>query len=425
MPYCDYITKKNVICNKKIKNGYRCAVHKEKNEIIKRTNIIDLPEQILLNIIDKNIENIKTETNRLKVYDIIKSTIYLLSSCKTLYNLYDLSYWDKIWNYYTILNEVQIKDNNIGSKLKTILHIERGCQNCKIPKIRKIYEGLNVRYCEKCLNTETIRDYILKDDFNIDIRNYNLPYHTKYYYNPSIRWGNNYFEYNLYLKRDIEEKVLFMKIDDYIKNKNYVLVEELNLNYDLVNKNEFIECIWNEKCILKKDTIKNKYNEIYKKNKIDNLNKYIIENNTTSLSLENIKETEIYKNLHYNIRILNYKKYIDFDKINNEYNEKLFIQNFKKFYEKYISCPNFYQYNINVLKDIFHKKILTKNEDILKEMTLLYKCNLCENIYDDRNKLNSHRIRHTDIKCEICNKILKSCKGLVDHTKSKHGISLK
>lgn len=388
-------------------------------------SIIDLPNHIIFDILNINIENIKIEKNKSKILDIIKSYSLLLT-CKTFYNLDDKCYWDKVYEYLYVSNN--IKNENLLDKNKIILYVLDKCYFCKSDKDKtNVYENLNIRSCDKCLKENTFRSYVLQNEFNL--YNLNIPFHniTRDYYSKYYKRKET-CSYDLYLIKDVEEKIFCMSTDDYIKKINIELLETLNLNYTFVDKNIFIEFIKNKNILIKKNIILDDFRKIRKENRQKNIDNYIIKNNKNKLSIECIRKTESYIKLIDNLKIKNYEKYINFDSINEEYNtymENEFIENFKKFYIKVISNADFLKCDLNILKSIYKQNILKNNEDILEKIVKIYRCEKCEKIFDDKDMLYYHSFKHivpkdNKFKCIFCDKYSKSILGIINHTNAKH-----
>lgn len=386
-------------------------------------SIINLPNHIIFDILNINIENIKIEKNKSKILDIVKQYSLLLT-CKTLYNLDDKHYWNKIWEYFCISNN--IKNENLLDKNKIILHILDKCYFCKSNNT-KIYDNLNIRSCDICLKKNTFRSYILKDEFNL--YNLNIPFHniTREYYSKYYRKRQT-CSYDLYLIKDVEEKIFCMSTLDYIKKINIELLETLNLNYTFIDKDIFIKFIKNKDILLKKNIILEEFKKHRKEIRQKNIDNYIIKNNKNKLSIDCIQKTETYINLINNLKIKNYEKYINFDSINEEYSiyiENKFIEDFKNFYIENITKPDFTNCNLDILKNIYKQNIIKNNEDILKEVIKIYKCEKCEKIFDDHNILYYHNFEHiikedNKFKCIYCDKYCKSIDGIISHSKAKH-----
>lgn len=434
MSYCDYINRKKVLCNKKIKNGNRCSVHKNRkqnNIHEEQTNIIDLPNNILNEIIMININNIKTIKSDKKIEENLRSIINLYSSCKTLYKLYtERDIWEIIWNNLYFINkfhEINISDN----KLKVLLYVLKGCQKCNAPKIRKVYGGINKRVCEYCFEELTISDYYLKKYYNI----INIPDFLKYYEQTRTyktgRYSYDEYTNKYYLRTDIEDYVFQCKFNEYKQNKINELFNGLYFDYKLFTKENFMEQLLSfDYIFMNQKEIIDYYKSYYYRQKITITDKYIQDViNNMDLTLYDVKQTDEYKNYFHKDT-----HYIDFDLILKDKYKKLFISKFVNIYKSKIKLYD-YSYEKN-LEQLYYNKVLAKDNNnvlwvnknnfinILKTEFDIYSCDNCNLRFQDINYLNNHNCKYIDKKfiCDICNKCLKSENGVNHHKRDVHNI---
>jgi hypothetical protein len=86
------------------------------------------------------------------------------------------------------------------------LFLQRGCQACGAPRIKKVHWPFPVRMCTQCFKNMTINDYHLKDDYNITKRELSgLDFLSKVEY---VRaYAEKDVEGRIYVKKDVERHI--------------------------------------------------------------------------------------------------------------------------------------------------------------------------------------------------------------------------
>ena len=185
-------------------------------------NILDLPPDLLR----LTLENIARETMRVNISKpktAIKTLVAIESTSKKLHTLINDGIWKLAWTIYAEKYKCEPVDTN-NPKACLLLYTMTGCQFCKIPRIRKVYEQFQVRCCTECLYKHTISDYkldslyLIKKEMVQDL--------------PSISkdmWSKYAGEYTLtfYWISQIEKK-LGCTLDEYSSNERK-RVEKENL----------------------------------------------------------------------------------------------------------------------------------------------------------------------------------------------------
>jgi hypothetical protein len=208
--FCQYVFKRGKNCGNKCEskpksNEELCSKHLKNKEqtIIEQngTRITDIPNDCLL-ILISSIAKHTVRANIKSPNNAAKALVNLAMSNKTFYNLIDDNIWNIAWNTYKELHDTNNGNNTMQSKDKILLYALTGCQFCKAPRIRKVYEEFGVRCCKECLYERTISDYRLKTDFGINLNQLsNLPFTTADLYS---RYNGSY-SLDFYWIEDVEK----------------------------------------------------------------------------------------------------------------------------------------------------------------------------------------------------------------------------
>ena len=173
-------------------------------------------------------------------------------------------------------------------------------------------------------------------------------------YNKSIPPISNLIDLNDFKIKSFKRSIDKLTINDVIKNKNNLInnddkeLDNININDKEINKNDNIN--ENDKEINKNDNINENDKEI---NKNDNINENEFDKNNINELNENDKN-EIKNIYKHEDELLNYYKYIDFNKNNDFWNVLYFIS-----IESYISKK--FEFNVvNNLESIILKYYMVK-----------------------------------------------------------------
>ena len=147
-----------------------------------------------------------TRCNVKSVDSSLKQLAMLSMTCKTLWSIINESdaIWNQCWDIYVdafpkYKAECYLK---VPVKQRLLLCVFTGCQYCKRPRIRKIYEEFGVRCCTDCFERHTVRCYILTNNYGVNIKPL-FALRSRSYWTYNHSWGQNLIKY--YWKDDVEQ----------------------------------------------------------------------------------------------------------------------------------------------------------------------------------------------------------------------------
>lgn len=425
MDTCTYVFKKGVKkdtpCGKKC-DGLYCKVHSLCEVNKNQFPITDLPQDCLRDIIQlvaKHVmrSNMNAPNNAVK-------TLMSLSCCnKQFYEMIDNSIWDEAWKAYCTKTKTKIKVNtHLSSKDKLMLYTFTGCQFCKTPRIRKIYEEFQIRCCKECLYARTISSYQLKKEYDIDENKLkNLPYISKDMYTYRVGYYTLYF----YQIQDVERKLgkTLQQIAQEKKRKkiksnieeveNYLKTLPFDYNYLCQHTNFDKDNLKEPECVQACVYITRAKN-IYVKAKIDEW----LETKDTIEYTDVLKKSFTLKKLYSSS--INTK----FDLLDKHWpaiiKDCKIIRFEQNFFVK-ATENNFTTYQITKVKNtIKYKDILNIalwNDEVWNQLQEL----LNKTTNNNSAQYTANQIKH--IKCSICkNERLFSQQGLEQHCRDKHNM---
>lgn len=311
---CVYVFKKGKhkgeVCGKEI-----CGLHNKSLPMTDHNSVRsldELPPDVLKIVVDNIVSSVH-KANVASSYDNIKGIIRLLSTSVYMHSFITDDLWIKIWHSFEV-NTKTICDlgRKCTPKERVLLFAYTGCQFCKRPRIRKVYEQFAVRCCTDCLHERTISDYRLRTLYLVEMSELaNLPYTTHDMYNHHI----GTYTLRFYWKDDVE-RLLGLELDAYLRIKEEqirVKREEENAQSRAKNqenlKRGLIDCAFDMEFVLKYTTFKRdnetcpqgvsvksiiqKAEECWDMKTIDNhIKKY-----KRDLSMMDIRATKVYKSI--------------------------------------------------------------------------------------------------------------------------------
>ena len=366
--------------------SYKDFYLKDNNTTKNSEKNILINEEILKNQ-NKNLKNqIIVLQNRLKIYEIdcveknikITEDIKNLSNSEKKFQIIIKKYNDENVFLKEQLNIMEKNVENLKIEIKNILKSNLNENNNnklnieekyvkEIKKLKIQNENLfnNIKYYNEKLKKNQMN---LNNTIQSDINNFSIFINNEIYL--IIQWVDTYLSENY--DKNFEVPSLFDSLEP--KNKNYNLIQFNSLKQCLENSRKKINSILNksEKDLFDKDNIL-KETEL----KMDNLNKEIInlKQNIFNLNLENedlkkiIEElnnkkeenNKIINDLKNSIKI-NKKMNNDFLKenyniINDEINEIKKDFNLKAYHDKFLNCGKNYDENIDNINDLLNNNI--------------------------------------------------------------------
>lgn len=204
-------------------------------------SLIDLPDDVL-RIVVKNISKQVIRKNMSNPQLAIKILSRLASTSKIFNTIIDNETWMNAWETYIESHEYLKNLAVENPKASLLLYSMTGCQFCKKPRIRKIYEEFNIRCCQECLYERTISDYRLKNDYLVNTQNLHLKYIKK------DLWARQIGSYtlNFYSIKEVENK-LQMSLQEYyivakeIKDKNDAIERKRRFEVNALRHSKFME----------------------------------------------------------------------------------------------------------------------------------------------------------------------------------------
>jgi hypothetical protein len=169
----------------------------------------DLPNDVVVTIMERVVAHTHKQP------DVV---LNMMATCKMFRDFFrsneSLPMWTTIWDgvqesrphvcdYARNPTQLDARDFHRVVALTSSI----GCTRCGASRIRKVTWEFEVRFCQPCLTIETIAGYRIENTGMPESQWINLPHITKEMYNPYGRSGYREYTLTLYMRRDMDRVV--------------------------------------------------------------------------------------------------------------------------------------------------------------------------------------------------------------------------
>jgi hypothetical protein len=252
------------------------------------------------------------------------SLLALSETCKEFQNIIE-PLWEELYDKLDVTPEQEYYMRNLSYLKRLHLLLDKGCQRCGTPNIKKIHWPQPMRICQECFKEITITQYNLKVKYNIRLD------------------LDDYFV----LKRDVE-RIIHCKLEEYHLNEyKRKLATDLNVPFKDLSKYS--------KSYLKKyrPDPKRVEKEYYSNLAYDQFNKHI-----KSLRLPNKYSSPFTSEVTIIFRIIDKESYTSWH------------DNLHTYYDRYKENIRISEYNNQYIKKLSHLRFLLREHQYYKNIQL-------------------------------------------------------